>query len=57
MMTFWNLIQNDEDVLLFLIIRQAQYHLTETHEHNFEIHNIALSSLQYLLSFSDLSLW
>ena len=38
---FWFLTQNDEDVLLFIVIRQAQsmkHHLTETHEHNSE-HN------------------
>ena len=36
--------QNAEDVLLFSHqISSMKHHLTETHEHNFEIHNIVLS--------------
>ena len=37
--------QNDEDVLLFSHqTRSMKHHLTETHEHYFEFHNIVLSS-------------
>ena len=51
-MNFFFLTQKDEDVL-FMVIRQAQCmkpHLTETHGHNFEVHNIALSSQSVSLS-------
>ena len=42
---FWFLTQNDEDVLLLSHQTSSmKHHLTETHKHNFEIHNIVLSS-------------
>ena len=42
---FWFLTQNDENILLFSYQTSSmKHHLTETHEHHFEIHNIVLSS-------------
>ena len=42
---FWFLTQNDEDILLISYETSSmKYQLTETPEHNFEIHNIVLSS-------------
>ena len=42
---FWFLTQNDENVLLYSHQPSSmKHHLTETHEQNFEIHNIVLSS-------------
>ena len=44
--------KNDEDVLLFSHQTSwMNHHLTETHEHNCEIHNIVLSSQS--ISFTD----
>ena len=40
---FWFLTQNDEDVLLFSHQTSSmKHHLTETHEHNFEIYMLKL---------------
>ena len=51
--SFWFLIQNDEDVLLFSHHTSSmKHHLTETHEHNFEIHNSFLSLQNISLSYS-----
>ena len=44
MVKFLFLTQIDEDVLLLSHTSSMKHHLTETHEHNFEIHNIVLSS-------------
>ena len=47
---FWFLTQNDDDVLLFSHQTSSMKHqLTETREHNFEIHNMALSSQSSLV--------
>ena len=48
---FWFLTQKDEDVLLFSHQTSSMnHHLTETHEQNFEIHNIVFSSQSISLS-------
>ena len=53
-MKFWFLNQNDEDVLLFSHQTSSMKHqLTETHEHNFEIHNIVLLSQSFPLTLSE----
>ena len=47
---FLFLTHNDEDILLFSHQTSSmKYHLTETHEHNFKIHNMVLSSNRYLV--------
>ena len=45
------LTQNDEDVLVQT--SSMKLHVTETHEHNFEIHNIVLSSQSISLSVEE----
>ena len=52
---FWFLTQNGEHVWLFsLQASSMKHHLTETHEHNFEIHSIVLSSQSISLKLPSL---
>ena len=45
MMKFWFLTQNDDYVLLFSHQTSSmKHHLSETHERNFEVHKMVLSS-------------
>ena len=48
-----SLLNSDRAVLLFSYqTSSVKHHLTETHEHNFEIHNIVLSSQSISLTSS-----
>ena len=53
---FWFFMQNNKDVLLFSHQTSSmKHHLTETHEQNFETHNIVLSSQSISLTWSRMN--